>query len=152
MFPIDRIKELVIEGFIDSFATNHYSFMGGGGNQKIYSELTGPQIARLLKKDNVDAVVLTAGWGTCHRTTTIVQRAIEESGIPTILIAALPPVAKQSGTPRAVAPMLPIGANAGEPNNPEMQGNILRDTLLQLTKIKVVGEIVLLPYIYVSSV
>lgn len=61
MFPIDRIKELVTEGFIDSFATTHYSFMGGGGNQKIYTELTGPQIARLLKKDNVDAVVLTAG-------------------------------------------------------------------------------------------
>lgn len=47
----------------------------------------------------------------------IVQRAIEEAGIPTILIAALPPVVRQNGTPRAVAPLVPMGANAGEPNN-----------------------------------
>ena len=59
----------------------------------------------------------------------IVQRAIEEAGIPTILIAALPPVARQNGTPRAVAPRVPMGANAGEPNNPEMQRNIVKDAL-----------------------
>lgn len=48
--------------------------------------------------------------------------------------------------------MLPIGANAGEPNNPDMQSNILRDALIQLTKIKVVGEIVPLPYVYIPRV
>ena len=35
----------------------------------------------------------------------LVQRAIEEAGIPTIIIAALPPVVRQTGTPRAVAPV-----------------------------------------------
>ncbi len=35
----------------------------------------------------------------------LVQRAIEEAGIPTIIIAALPPVVRQTGTPRAVAPL-----------------------------------------------
>ena len=55
----------------------------------------------------------------------IVQRAIEEAGIPTIIIAALPPVVRQNGSPRAVAPLVPMGANAGEPNNAEMQRNIL---------------------------
>ena len=47
------------------------------------------------------------------------QRAIEEAGIPTIIIAALPPVVRQTGTPRAVAPRVPMGANAGEPHNVE---------------------------------
>ena len=45
------------------------------------------------------------------------QRAIEEAGIPTIIIAALPPVVRQAGTPRAVAPLVPMGANAGAPND-----------------------------------
>lgn len=80
------------------------------------------------------------------------QRAIEEAGIPTIIIAALPPVVRQNGTPRAVAPLVPMGANAGEPNNIEMQTNILRDTLEQLIAIPSAGKIIQLPYEYVAQV
>ncbi|AJD32940.1 proline reductase [Clostridium sporogenes] len=80
------------------------------------------------------------------------QRAIEEIGIPTIIIAALPPVVKQSGTPRAVAPRVPMGANAGEPNNVEMQTAIVKDTLEQLIKIPSAGKVVPLPYEYIAKV
>lgn len=80
------------------------------------------------------------------------QRAIEEIGIPTIVIAALPPVVRQNGTPRAVAPLVPMGANAGEPNNPEMQRNIVRDALKQLVEIQTPGKIVPLPYEYIAKV
>ena len=64
------------------------------------------------------------------------QRAIESVGIPTIIIAALPPVVRQQGSPRAVAPRVPMGANAGEPHNVEMQTGILKDTLEQLEKLR----------------
>ena len=60
------------------------------------------------------------------------QRAIEAAGIPTIIIAALPPVVRQTGTPRAVAPRVPMGANAGEPHNVEMQTGIVKATLEQV--------------------
>lgn len=80
------------------------------------------------------------------------QRAIEKAGIPTIIIAALPPVVRQNGTPRAVAPLVPMGANAGEPNNKEMQMHILRDTLEQLIAIPSAGKIIQLPYEYVAQV
>ena len=80
------------------------------------------------------------------------QRAIEEAGIPTIIIAALPPVVRQNGSPRAVAPLVPMGANAGEPNNVEMQTNILKDTLKKLIEIPSAGKIISLPYEYVAQV
>jgi len=82
----------------------------------------------------------------------IVQRAIEEAGIPTILIAALPPVVRQNGSPRAVAPMVPMGANAGEPHNVEMQTAIMKDTLQELINIPSAGKIVPLPYEYLAKV
>ena len=82
----------------------------------------------------------------------LVQRAIEEAGIPTIIIAALPPVVRQTGSPRAVAPLVPMGANAGEPNNKEMQYHIVKDTLEQLEKIESAGKIVSLPYEYIAKV
>ena len=82
----------------------------------------------------------------------LVQRAIEEVGIPTIIIAALPPVVRQTGTPRAVAPLVPMGANAGEPNNREMQYNIVKDTLEQLEILDSPGKVVPLPYEHVAKV
>ena len=80
------------------------------------------------------------------------QRAIEEAGIPTILVAALPPVVRQNGAPRAVAPLVPMGANAGEPNNIEMQTDIMKDTLEELIKIPSAGKIVPLPYEYLAKI
>jgi D-proline reductase (dithiol) PrdB len=81
-----------------------------------------------------------------------VQRAIEEAGIPTIIIAALPPVVKQTGTPRAVAPRVPMGANAGQPHNIEMQTGIVKDTLAQLEILQSAGKIIPLPYEYAARV
>lgn len=80
------------------------------------------------------------------------QRAIESVGIPTIIIAALPPVVRQQGSPRAVAPRVPMGANAGEPHNVEMQTGILKDTLEQLGKLDSPGKIVPLPYEYIANI
>jgi len=81
-----------------------------------------------------------------------VQRSIEEIGIPTIIISALPPVTRQNGSPRAVAPIVPMGANAGAPNDPEMQRAILRDTLTQLITMKAPGETISLPYEYHAKI
>ena len=77
------------------------------------------------------------------------QRAIEAAGIPTIIIAALPPVVRQTGTPRAVAPRVPMGANAGEPHNVEMQTGIVKATLV---KLDTPGKVVPLPFEYVAKV
>ena len=80
------------------------------------------------------------------------QRAIESVGIPTIIIAALPPVVKQTGTPRAVAPLVPMGANAGGPHNVEQQTAIVKDTLRQLEEITTPGTVVPLPFEYQAKV
>ena len=76
------------------------------------------------------------------------QRAIEEIGIPTVIIAALPPVVRQAGTPRAVAPLVPMGANAGEPHNVEMQTGIVKGALQALEDIETPCKIVPLPFEY----
>lgn len=80
------------------------------------------------------------------------QRAIESVGIPTIIIAALPPVVKQTGTPRAVAPLVPMGANAGAPHNVEQQTAIVKATLEQLEAITTPGTVVPLPFEYQAKV
>lgn len=61
MFPVDRLHELVEEGFIKAVAENHVGFMGGGGNVKVFQEETGPEIAQILLDENVDGVIVTGG-------------------------------------------------------------------------------------------
>ena len=76
------------------------------------------------------------------------QRAIEAVGIPTVIIAALPPVVRQAGTPRAVAPLVPMGANAGAPHDVEMQYNVCKDALQFIAECETPGKIQPLPYEY----
>lgn len=65
---------------------------------------------------------------------------IEESGIPTILISALPDISKKNGSPRAIVPIVPIGANAGAPHQVDQQRAILLAALEHLVTIDTAGE------------
>jgi D-proline reductase (dithiol) PrdB len=152
MFPLDRLRELVKAGFIGSLADTMYGFMGGGGNVDKFREETGPAIAANLKAQNVDVVVCTGGCGTCHRSAVIVERACEAAGMSTIIIAALPPIARQQGAPRISAPHVPIGSNAGEPNNKAQQTAILKDTLELVETMDHFGAMKVLPYEYRHNV
>ena len=152
MFPIDRLHELVDEGFIKGLVPTFYGFMGGGGNVQKFRDETGPEIARRLKAEGADIVLCTGGCGTCNRSATIVERACEAAGMSTCIIAALPPIARQQGAPRITAPHVPIGSNAGEPNNKEMQTAILKDTLNAVATMTHFGELKVLPYEYRHNV
>jgi D-proline reductase (dithiol) PrdB len=68
------------------------------------------------------------------------------------VIAALPPIAKQQGAPRITAPHVPIGSNAGEPNNIKMQTAILEDTLEFIEEADHYGMCKVLPYEYRHNV
>ncbi len=56
IFPMDRLKEMLWEKKIGSLADYHYSFMGATDPAQ-FSEAA-LQVAELLKKDQVDAVLL----------------------------------------------------------------------------------------------
>ena len=57
VFPLDRLHELAADKIIDSVADFHYSFMGALPPKAL--EPQGRACAALLKKDKVDAVILT---------------------------------------------------------------------------------------------
>jgi D-proline reductase (dithiol) PrdB len=57
VFPIDRLTELASRGVIGSVAALHYSFMGATQIRALEDKAR--ELARLLKADAVDAVLLT---------------------------------------------------------------------------------------------
>ncbi len=61
VFPLERLRDLVAEGTIGSLAEFHYGFMGHIIGTQL-SRLTGasaPEVARRLRADAVDVVLLT---------------------------------------------------------------------------------------------
>ena len=58
-FPIDRLPELVEQGKIGSLSDNYYSFMGALRDVTGIIEHSGPEVARRLKAEGVDVVLLT---------------------------------------------------------------------------------------------
>ena len=56
VFPLDRLADLVKQGFIGSLADYHYSFMGATDPQPMQNAAR--NIAKTMQKDGVDAVVL----------------------------------------------------------------------------------------------
>ena len=57
VFPLDRLRELKGEGVIGSISDFHYSFMGAAPIRAL--EPKAKELATLLKKDRVEAVLLT---------------------------------------------------------------------------------------------
>jgi D-proline reductase (dithiol) PrdB len=61
IFPIDRLRELVAQGFIGAVAEKNLTLMGYSLRlQKYYTE-TAPAVAKEIERSPVDAVLLTAG-------------------------------------------------------------------------------------------
>lgn len=58
VLPLQRLAEFEAEGVIGSLAETNYSFMGYQPNTTVWRERYGPEVAVLLKDDDVDAVLL----------------------------------------------------------------------------------------------
>jgi len=58
-FPIDRLRELVARGELGGLGPSHYSFMGAQREVVRIESQTGPEVARRLVADGVDAALIT---------------------------------------------------------------------------------------------
>ncbi len=61
VFPIERLREFQREGILGKVADTHYGFMGHilGPHIETLTGKTAPEVAQLLRKSGVDAVLLT---------------------------------------------------------------------------------------------
>lgn len=60
-FPLDRLHELVAEGFIGRASSVHFGFMGYVPNPAPLRDQSGPQVGAKLKALGTDVVVIVPG-------------------------------------------------------------------------------------------
>lgn len=68
----------------------------------------------------------------CNQTVSLVAAEIERAGIPTTVIVFLHEAAQKLRPPRALWVPFDHGYPLGEPNNPELQKSVLRQTFALL--------------------
>ena len=76
----------------------------------------------------------------------LIARGVEEAGIPTVYLGSCLDMMEQLKAPRMVFLDFPLGRQCGKPNDPELQKNILKDTLSFLETVPKPGQMLELPY------
>ncbi|MBN1568150.1 MAG: hypothetical protein JXA73_09900 [Acidobacteria bacterium] len=151
VFPMMRLIELEVEGFIGECAETHYSFMGYAPEADHIVAKAKADLIPLLKKNGVNAVVFSGGCELSHQSAALVQREIEASGIPTVGISVCPDITAQMKVPRAVALRFPMGSPFGASMDAAMHLRVLRDALSLIESAKVPGEVAALPYDWIKT-
>lgn len=82
----------------------------------------------------------------CNQSVGLVQRVIEEAGVPTISLTLMPFITQKVRVPRALAIEFPFAHPLGKPFDKEQQLRIINDAFDGLTSIKEPGTILDLPY------
>jgi D-proline reductase (dithiol) PrdB len=146
VFPIDRLRELAAGGQVAGLAGLHFATSYTSAFRDFAAE-TAPRVARAVAAERPQAVVLTAGCRACHRTAAALQRAIEMTGIPTVVVTVEPEETAQARAPRALCPEgFAPGSPMGPPGQPELQRRILADALALLAGPPRPGEVVVREY------
>jgi D-proline reductase (dithiol) PrdB len=146
VFPMMRLVELEVEGFIGECADIHYSLMGYVPEVQLILDSVTAEVIPLLKKRNVEVVLVSGGCELSHQSGGLIQREIESAGIPTVSVSVCPDITENLQVPRAVALRFPMGSPFGASMDASMQLRVLRDALTLIDTVKTPGEIVHLPY------
>ncbi len=127
--PIDRLGGYAENGVIGSLNNVWWSLSSHIPNAQRVADEIGPQMAERLHRYNVQAALLIPASRLCHQTLGIVARAIEESGIPTMMLSIDPKLTDKVRPPRTAYYNGETGSVAGKPNFSEYQLRILDEAL-----------------------
>ena len=84
----------------------------------------------------------------CHQSVGLIARVVEAAGIPTLCMTSALDITQAVNPPRAVFLNFPLGHQAGKPNQPDLQRQIVRDAMRAFETIERPGTIVELPYVW----
>ncbi len=127
--PIERLVEFESNGIIGQLNPVFWSYMGFITDAaRLVDELT-PRLVERLQRYEVRAVLLIPASRLCHQSQSILARAIELAGIPTMTLAVVKDVVESVRPPRAALYNGEFGSVAGKPNWPEHQRRILDESL-----------------------
>jgi D-proline reductase (dithiol) PrdB len=151
VFPLMRLVELEVDGFVGECANVHYTLMGYVPEVELIVATATCEILPRLQEQKVDVVVVSGGCELSHQSGALIQRAIEAAGLPTVGVSVCPDITERLQVPRAVALRFPMGSPFGASMDTSMQLRVLRDALSLIDTARIPGEVVHLPYDWIKT-
>ena len=127
--PIERLLEYEANGVIGKLNDVWWSFDGFIPNAGLVAEQLAPKIVERLQRYEVQAALLVPASRLCHQTMGLIARAVEEAGIPTIIIGVQRDIIDSVRPPRTAFYPGELGSVIGKPNWKEYQLRVLDETL-----------------------
>lgn len=145
-YPRDRMIELESEGAFRRLAEQAVSLVGSISTYTALVEQAVPRILAEYERQGVDLVFLFPFCPMCHRSTSVLARALEARGMPTITTSTSWEMTAQYKPPRVAWLDFPLGCAAGRPNRPAQQRDILRTVLNMVPEFREPWTIAPLPF------
>ena len=127
--PVDRLLEYEANNVIGQLNNVWWSLCGYIPNARLVAEQTAPQIVERVTRYEAQAALLIPASRLCHQTLGIVARALEQAGIPTIMLSVDRGITDMVRPPRTAYYAGEFGSVAGKPNWKEFQIRILDESL-----------------------
>jgi D-proline reductase (dithiol) PrdB len=127
--PIERLFEFESNGIIGQLNPVFWSFCGFIPDAARLNDEMLPRLVERIRRYEVQAALLVPASRLCHQSIALAARAIEQAGIPTMMIAVEREIIEMTRPPRAGYYKGEFGSVAGKPNWPEYQRRLLDEAL-----------------------
>ena len=127
--PLQRLTEFAANRIIGQLNPVFWSLSGFIPNAARIVEETAPQLQERVRRYDVQAALLIPASRLCHQSVSLIARALELSGLPTMTLAVAQDVVEAVRPPRAACYRGELGSVAGKANWPEHQRRILDEAL-----------------------
>jgi hypothetical protein len=129
-FPLAELRRFAADGRIASVAPRFHG-LPTNRSHRVTIEVDCSEVVRRCKDDQVDAALLLANCPVCHQSVSLAARALEESGIATVVMGCAKDIVEYVGVPRFLFSDFPLGNAAGRPHDRASQAFTL-DLALRL--------------------
>ncbi len=127
--PVERLLEYEANGVIGKLNNVWWTMNGFIPNASRVAEELAPKIAERIHRYECQAALLIPASRLCHQTLGIVARAIEQTGVPTMMLAVERQIPDKVRAPRTAFYNGQIGCVAGKPNWKEYQLRVLDESI-----------------------
>lgn len=129
LIPIERLLEFEANGIIGQLNPVFWSFCGFIPDAARLNDEMLPRLVERVRRYEIQAALLIPASRLCHQSIALAARAIEQAGIPTMMLAVERDVVEGVRPPRAGFYRGALGQVAGKPNWPEYQRRLLDEAL-----------------------
>jgi D-proline reductase (dithiol) PrdB len=127
--PVQRLLEYEANGVIGKLNNVWWTLNGFIPNAARVAEELAPKLAERVNRYECQAALLIPASRLCHQTLGIVARAIEQTGVPTMMIAVERQTSDRVRPPRTAFYDGTYGCVAGKPNWKEYQLRVLDESI-----------------------